>query len=92
MGVNQTVIVGKVIDLVNDNMLLIKANMNGGTEIIGVELSYKFLSVFRESCNIGDLVGIRGYLKGTKDGQCIVVADKLTFLSSEDKEMTYRNE
>ena len=38
-----------------------------------------------EYCKQGDVVGIRGHIQ-TKDGQIVIIADKLTFLSSKKKE------
>ena len=61
-------------------------NYNGiyETDYIPVRLEGGIATNTAEYCKQGDLVGVKGTLQKTIDGQLQVYADKLTFLSSKD--------
>lgn len=47
-----------------------------------VKLSCKLLENVIQYCKINDIMGVKGHLRNTEDGRLIVIAEKLTFLSS----------
>lgn len=47
-----------------------------------VKLSCKLLEHVIQYCKINDIMGVKGHLRNTEDGHLIVVAEKITFLSS----------
>lgn len=49
---------------------------------VPVKLSCKLLEHVIQYCKIDDIMGVKGHLRNTEDGRLIVIAEKLTFLSS----------
>ena len=75
---------------VEDNILevkcikqLYKGDVKSGEEemYIPVMLSDSIMNKTKQYCDINDIVGVKGWLKN-RDGKLIVMADKLTFLTS----------
>lgn len=54
------------------------------TDFIPVRLDGSIATNTAEYCKQGDLVGVKGTLRQTKDGRLQVCVDKLSFLASKD--------
>lgn len=54
------------------------------TDYIPVRLEGTIATNTAEYCKQGDLVGVKGMLQKTRDGQLQVYAERITFLASKD--------
>lgn len=84
---NQIILVGRITEI-NDNGVTIGVtraykNANGEyeTDFIPIRLFNNILTTTKEYTRLGDIIGVKGRLE-THNTQLIVVADKVTFLSS----------
>ena len=62
-------------------------NANGEyeTDMIKITLRNDLATKLHEWCEIEDLVGVKGRIESTSNGNTILVADKLTFLASHQR-------
>ena len=62
-------------------------NSNGEyeTDMIKITLRNDLATQLHEWCKIEDLVGVKGHIESTPNGNTILVADKLTFLATHQK-------
>lgn len=62
-------------------------NSNGEyeTDMIKITLRRDLATQLHEYCEIEDLVGVKGRIESTSNGNTILVADKLTFLATHQK-------
>ena len=62
-------------------------NANGEyeTDMIKITLRRDLATKLHEWCEIEDLVGVKGRIESTSNGNTILVADKLTFLASHQR-------
>ena len=62
-------------------------NANGEyeTDMTKVTLRRDLATKLHEYCELEDLVGVKGHIEGTSNGNTILVADKLTFLATHQK-------
>lgn len=62
-------------------------NANGEyeTDMIKITLRRDLATKLHEWCKIEDLVGVKGRIESTPNGNTILVADKLTFLASRQR-------
>ena len=62
-------------------------NSNGEyeTDMIKITLRRDLATQLHEWCELGDLIGVKGRIESTSNGNTILVADKLTFLASHQK-------
>lgn len=62
-------------------------NSNGEyeTDMIKITLRNDLATKLHEWCKIEDLVGVKGHIESTPNGNTILVADKLTFLATHQK-------
>lgn len=62
-------------------------NANGEyeTDMIKITLRNDLATKLHEWCKIEDLVGVKGRIESTPNGNTILVADKLTFLASHQR-------
>jgi len=95
---NQIILVGRISQEITDNTLTLAVqrsykNAEGiyETDFIPVELFNTIATTTKEYCKKGDIVGIKGRLQtrvitdeetGTKTKEIVIIAERLTFLSS----------
>ena len=62
-------------------------NSNGEyeTDMIKITLRNDLATKLHEYCELEDLIGVKGRIEGTSNGNTILVADKLTFLASHQR-------
>jgi len=62
-------------------------NSNGEyeTDMIKITLRNDLATKLHEYCELEDLIGVKGRVEGTSNGNTILVADKLTFLASHQR-------
>lgn len=62
-------------------------NANGEyeTDMIKITLRRDLATQLHEWCEIEDLIGVKGRIESTLNGNTILVADKLTFLATKQK-------
>ena len=62
-------------------------NANGEyeTDMAKVTLRRDLATKLHEYCELEDLIGVKGRIEGTSNGNTILVADKLTFLASHQR-------
>ena len=62
-------------------------NSNGEyeTDMIKITLRRDLATQLHKYCEIEDLVGVKGRIESTSNGNTILVADKLTFLATHQK-------
>ena len=62
-------------------------NANGEyeTDMIKITLRNDLATTLHEYCELEDLVGVKGHIESTPNGNTILVADKLTFLASHQR-------
>ena len=84
---NSCVLVGRLTkDIEGDTILLaVNRSFKNETDFIPVEVWGGISENAKEYCHKGDLVGIRGRLE-TKENKLVVIAEKMTFLSSKHTE------
>lgn len=56
------------------------------SDLVKVELLEGVAKNAKEYCNKGDIVGVKATIRAEEDNPIRIVADKLTFLSSNNKE------
>ena len=80
---NQAVLVGRIKYISPDFMDVAVFNSSDKEkyDLITVSIPENISKHANEYCTLNDLVGIKGKL-ANKDGKLVVVADKMTFLSS----------
>ena len=80
---NNTVFVGKIKGVLQNFMEVDVHSKDDEDKYdsIPVELSENLYNTIYKYSNLGDLVGVKGRL-ANKDGRLIVIADKITLLSS----------
>jgi hypothetical protein len=88
---NQLVLVGRI-KKVEDNTITLSIPRNYKnnegiyeTDLIPIILPESILEKSKEYCKIDDVVGVKGRLE-TKEGNIIVIAEKMTFLSSNQRD------
>lgn len=90
---NQIILVGRILQLPQDNMITLAVsrsykNTNGEyeTDFIPIEIPHTLISSTMEYLYKGDIVGIKGRIQSTTDHnetpQIKIVAERVTFLSS----------
>ena len=86
---NFVVLLGRLHSLkkTNDNKyrLLVKSNSEFGDFVIPVYTSFDFNDSLSSQLEEGTLLGIKGFISLDDDNNPIIVANKLTFLSSKKK-------
>lgn len=89
---NQIVLVGRLQDDIKDSQINLVVsrpfkNEEGvyESDIIPCELFKGIVENAKEYCKKGDIIGVKGRLQ-TKDDKVIIIAEKLTFLSSKKVE------
>ena len=80
---NNTVLVGRIKYISPDFMDVAVFNSSDkeAYDLITVAISENISKHANEYCTLNDLVGVKGKL-ANKDGKLVVVADRITFLSS----------
>ena len=85
---NTLMLIGRVVKELQDDKIVIATNRttkneNGEyeTDFFPITLWQGIKEQVKEYCKKGCLVGIRGKLQ-TKDGEILIIAEKMTFLSS----------
>lgn len=80
---NNTVLVGKIKGVLQNFIEVDVRSINDEDKYdsIPVELSENLYNTVYKYSNLGDLIGVKGRL-ANKDGRLIVIADKITLLSS----------
>ena len=88
---NQVILVGRLVNDVNDDVMELSVNRVNKNEegiyesdIIPMVVWNGITKQMKEYCKKGDLIGVKGRLE-MRDGKAIVVGEKITFLSSNNK-------
>lgn len=87
---NQVLLVGRLVEINEDNILYISVNRNYKnendeyeTDKIKVYVWGKISESTKQYCKVGDIIGIKGRLQEDKiNGEMKIVAERVTFLSS----------
>ena len=76
---NTCVIVGRIDKLEEGKMYLIVNDTEQVPNIIPIVLKHKINDIINDTCNIGDLVGVKGNIR-EKMGILNIVADRVSIL------------
>ena len=85
---NSVLLVGKLASKIKDNTFILAVNrtfknVDGEYEkdLIPIEVWEGIIKNVKEYCSEGDIMGVKGRLQ-MKDNKIVVIAEKITFLSS----------
>ena len=96
---NQIILVGRISQLPQDNAMTLavsrsykntETNMYE-TDFIPVNVPKTLLQNVLDYTRVGDIVGVKGRLE-TRDNELVVIADRITFLSSSNTNNTTNND
>lgn len=80
---NQAIIVGRLIEINEERKtIVVKSESKEETAFIPVTLPSKIYNNLKDYCRVDDILGIKGTLKTNDNQELIVVANKITFLTS----------
>lgn len=91
MRMNQVVMVGKIVEIGDDNItIFISREVTDDSkeqisDLVTITLSEKIYNLTKLYCSIDDLIAIKGYAT-TKDDKTQIVAERVSFLSTQNRE------